>query len=78
MQVDGRTYVCKLKGKEGPYTCVAKYSKLMVKYPLSYGQPKYQYFLLWAELSDDVDARGFHCNSMVLALLQSKLWWLLG
>ena len=27
-------------------------------YPLSYGQPKYeflQYFLLWAGLSDDVD-----------------------
>ncbi len=35
-----------------------KISKLMVKYPLSYGQQKYeflQYFLLWAELSDDAD-----------------------
>ncbi len=34
-----------------------KISKLMIKYPLSYGQPKYkflQYFLLWAGLSDDV------------------------
>ncbi len=31
-----------------------KISKLMVKYPLSYGQPKYEYFLLWAGLSDDI------------------------
>ena len=53
-----------------------KISKLMVKYPLS---SKYEYFLFGAGLSDDVDmgtmhAHGFHCNCIVLALLQSKLW----
>ncbi len=46
----------------------------MDKYPLSYGQTKYeflQYFLLWAGLSDDV-------NMGTMLVLKSKLWWLLG
>ena len=36
------------------YMC-GKISKLMVKYPLSYGKPKYEYFLLWAGFSDAID-----------------------
>ncbi len=66
-----------------PCMC-GKLSELLVKYPLSCGQPNYeflQHFLLWVGLIDDVDmtvARGFYCNSVVWPQLKGKLWWLLG
>ncbi len=43
-----------------------KISKLMVKYPLSYGKPKYEYFLLWVGLSYDVDMGTMRVASFVI------------
>ncbi len=59
-----------------------KLSELLVKYPLSCGQPNYEFLLLWVGPIDDVDMRtaahGFYYNSVVWPQLKGKLWWLLG